>query len=148
MHHHEAAVREVERLPWLVAPELSADIACEILRVAIDPKDDAGDVPWCRALGLVQDSHVGLHLARQWFGYHAGARYDEGRVVSTSVEAVSVYAVAAFEWLTGNVYDARLWYAWAGSMTEEGRPGLDLAIYVRAVRLLHPILLRLRTDAL
>ena len=145
---HRATIREVERLPWIIRPSFSVEAAYEILKDAVDPRDDTGDVPWCRALCLVHDPQVGLRLARQWFSYHHGASYDEGRDVSTSVEAVAVYSVALFELLTGRTYDAKLWYVWAGSMTEEGRLAVPLISYVRAVRLLQPVLARLRAESL
>lgn len=125
--HHVAVVREVERLPWLEEPEVAADIACETLRDAVDPGDEAGDVPWVSAIRLAPVK-TGRRIVLYWFAVHGGARYKE-RLFSCSVDAVASYAVGVFEWLHGREREAHLWYVYASYRCEGS---LALVTYVRA----------------
>ena len=98
---HEAACIKITMLPWESDPVAAAEKACEILRVAVDPGDDEGDVPWVLALMLVNhDDNIGLKLALDWLGYHGGARYEQA-AFSLTVDAVAAYSVAAFHMLLG-----------------------------------------------
>ena len=141
---HEVVAILMEEFPWQEQPMIAAERAYTLLSNSVCPSDEHGDVPWCRALTRLHDSHAGRWLARSWFAIHHGARYEEGPV-SAVVEAASAYSVALFEMLNGNKYEVGPWLTYAAKLTmDEGRLGLDLTVLVRALRLLRPVLERVR----
>jgi len=140
---HISLVAQLDQLPWFDDPMKSADVAVDILSAAVDPADDEGDVPWVvTALKLIEAPREGTRFGRVWFRQLLHARVED-LPVSPIVEAVASYTVAAFEVLLGRDHETWLWSQTAASMTDfEGRPGLSLAMHVRAARLLQPVLER------
>jgi hypothetical protein len=67
----------------------------------------------------------------------------EDIAVSTLVEAVAAYAVAAFEHLRARHHEVERWSMTAAMQTDfEPGVGLGAIAYVRAARLLEPVLRR------
>ncbi len=143
---HRVVVDQIEALPW-GDPSSSVEHAFAILKGAtvpggpIDPNDDHGDVPWCRMLvRLIDVPTVGTRAARQWF-VHLWRLRTEDVLVSSVVEAVAAYAVAVFEHRRGRAHEAERWSMTAGFQTDfEPRAALGVVAFVRAARLLEPVL--------
>ncbi len=135
-----ALITEIDGLPWQGDPPAAADAACRLLVSAVDPADDEGDVPWAHALvWLVEMPRVGSRLGRRWFTTLYRVRFEDHRV-SEVQEAVACYSVAAHERLLGRHDEATRWLRTAALMTDyEDRPMLGLVVFVRAARLLGPL---------
>jgi hypothetical protein len=148
-HAHEGLVGELRDLHW-AHPEVAVEHALEVLlretvpNGAIDPGDDEADVPWCLVLvRLVEVPHLGAHAARRWFGHLYRMQFEDGLHVSALVEATAAYAVAAFEMLLGRHHEAARWMRTAEVVCEhDERPMIGLITYLRAARLLEPLLRR------
>ena len=138
---HLAVITEIDGLPWQGDPPAAADAAHGLLLSAVDPADDEGDVPWAHALTQLPTSPtVGSQLGRRWFTYLYSLRFDDRRV-SEVQEAVAALSIAAHERLLGHQHEAVWWARTAALMTdyEDGRPMLGLVVFVRAARLLGPL---------
>ena len=137
---HLGVITRIDELPWQDDPPAAADAAHGLLLSAVDPADDEGDVPWAHALVRLQESPtVGSQLGRRWFTHLYSLRFDDHRV-SEVQEAVACYSVAAHERLLGRHDEATRWLRTAALMTDyEDRPMLGLVVFVRAARLLGPL---------
>jgi hypothetical protein len=132
LDHHEAAVREVVRLAWLEA--------LAILKRRVERQDPEGDVPFTTYLNRME---YPLPFARGWWDHLCEAHY-ELLPLSITTFAVSAYAVAAGHALMGEHVEARRWARVGAETTEfEDRSGLSLVVYVRASKLLAPLLHRI-----
>ena len=133
-------ITEIDGLPWQGDPPAAADAAHGLLLSAVDPADDEGDVPWAHALvSLVETPRIGSQLGRRWYTTLYSLRFEDHRV-SEVQEAVAAYSIAAHERLLGHEHEAAWWARTAALMTDyEGRPMLGLVVFVRAARLLGPL---------
>ncbi len=103
----------------------------------IDPQDDHGDLPWCLVLKhLAGEPSLGAAVARRWFRHLVRLQHED-HVVSVVLEAVSAYAVAWLELLSGRMAQHERWMMIAANATDhEDRSGLSLVVVVRAALLL------------
>jgi hypothetical protein len=140
---HVALVFHLDQLPWHEDPGKSAEVAVDILAASIDPADDEGDVAWVMvALKLLESPRIGSRFGRSWFVRLLRARAED-LAVSPCVEAIASYLIAAYEMLLRREHEVWIWVQTAASMTDfEERPGLSLAMHVRAARLVQPVLQR------
>jgi hypothetical protein len=129
LDHHEAAVRKVARLPWLEA--------FAVLKECVRRDDPEGDVPYTRVLADLEEP---LPFARAWWDHMCEAHLTL-QPMGVIVFAVAAYAVSVSYALLGNHGEARRWAKVGAETTEfEPRVGLSLVVYVRAVKLLSPLL--------
>jgi hypothetical protein len=147
---HVPLIDELRALRW-DRPDPAAERAFELLLGettpggSVDPCIDEADVPWCLMLVcLVEVPHLGAHAARRWFRHLFRLQVDDVPV-STVVEAVAAYSVAAFCSIIGLDEEVRRWMHTASIVGEhDERPMIGLLAYVRAVRLLEAVLRRCR----
>ena len=141
---HRAVLDALDRLPWHVEPiESVAMKALTILKEAsipggiADPKEDDADVAWTMTLNrMASVPSVGSRMGRAWYrhGVHSLLRDVE---VSTVVQSVAAYTIASFEDALGNQREVGRWMMIAAVESEiDDRPGVGLAVVLRAARLL------------
>jgi hypothetical protein len=141
---HRAVLDALDRLSWDVEPiESVAMKALTILKAAsipggiADPKEDDADVAWTMTLNrMTSVPSVGSKMGRAW--YRHGQRLlwaDAG--VSTVFLGMAAYTVASFEDVLRSDHAVARWLMTAGVETDvDDRPGVGLAVVVRAARLL------------
>ena len=144
---HSRVIAQLDVLPWLSEPEAAADAALTTLIASVDPAADDADLPWAlTALRLLTTPKAGTQFARRWFISLHHARFED-RAVSVVLDAIAAYTVAGYEALLGPTreYEEEIWLETAVLVTEGwDRPGLSLAVLVRAARLLQPLMERAR----
>jgi hypothetical protein len=144
---HAGLADELHALPW-DRPEAAVEQGLKILMRetrpcgVLDPSVDDADIPWCIVLVLLAEAPLlGSRTARRWFSHLYRLQLGEDAPVSVVVEATAAYAVAAFELLVGRHHEAARWAETASIVSEhDDRPMIGLIAYVRAVRLLKPLL--------
>jgi hypothetical protein len=141
---HALVVEMIERLPWTVEPtHVVAGRVLTILTVAtmpggpLDPAHDDADLPWAITLmKLVGTPSVGSTIARAWYRHGLHLLLSDVEV-STVVQSVAAYTIASFEDALGNHHEVGRWLKIAAVEGEiDDRPGVSLAVALRAARLL------------
>lgn len=106
----------------------------------LDPAVDDVDVPWCDLLArTINEPDVGFMIAKKWF-VHLHRLQHEDVPVSTIVEGTAAYATAGFALVCGRHEQHRWWMRTAAVVAEHD--GLEVVAYLRAARLLRPLLER------
>jgi hypothetical protein len=142
---HAAVVARVHRLAW--DNPAAADTAFGLLTVAVPASDDDGDVPFAMTLATIEVPALASAFARRWWHRLAIAHCDD--VPRSGVAfTTAAYAVAACEGVLlvhgqRHERDVLGWlYTAARHVEVEHGSGVDLALLLRAVRLLQPLLER------
>jgi hypothetical protein len=143
-HEHAPIVEQIDRLPWGAEPtDFMTGKALTILKVATmpgglaDPKEDDADIAWAIAINrTVRVPSVGSRMGRAWF-VHGMRLLGADAEVSAVFMSVAAYATAWCEAARGNRNEVARWITIAGIESEvDDRPGVGLAVVVRAARLL------------
>lgn len=141
---HGPIIEMIDNLPWnMKGVEIVAADALKFLTDAtqpgglIDPKDDDADVPWAVVLTRSKSVPIiGSNMARTWFAHGMHLLFNDAEV-SAVFASTAAYGIALFEDDMGHEHEVWRWMMTAAIETNhDDRPGLGLASFLRAAKLL------------